>query len=90
MSFKVGFQHQLGAFAANVTIKLAVMALNKAAVKIEDILGDSSSDENKVEEHIEEHIEENPQNNTISRETLESIADMFMDLDAVDIEEEEK
>lgn len=123
MSFKIGFQHQLGVLTATVVFGLAGKALIKFAEKLSSSLDDSSSDENKIEEHIEEnphnttfrpemfennletlerlaksvevdvdnndHIEETPQTNHISRETLERISDIFMDLDE-DNEEEEK
>lgn len=123
MSFKIGFQHQLGVLTATVVFGLAGKALIKFAEKLSSSLDDSSSDENTIEEHIEEnsqnhtfspeifdsnwetlerlaksvevdvdnndHIEETPQTNHISRETLERISDIFMDLDE-DNEEEEK
>lgn len=67
MSFKIGFQHQLGVLTATVVFGLAGKALIKFAEKLSSSLDDSSSDENK----IEEHIEENPLNNVFSPETFE-------------------
>lgn len=124
MSFKIGFQHQLGVLTATVVFGLAGKALIKFAEKLSSSLDDSSSDENTIEEHIEEnsqnntfspeifennretlerlaksvevevdnkdHIEETPQTNHISRETLERISDIFMDLDADNEEKEEE
>lgn len=124
MSFKIGFQHQLGVLTATVVFGLAGKALIKFAEKLSSSLDDSSSDENKVEEHIEEnshnttfhpemfennletlerlaksvevdvdnndHIEETPQTNHISRETLERISDIFMDLDEDNEKKEEE
>lgn len=124
MSFKIGFQHQLGALTATVVFGLAGKALIKFAEKLSSSLDDSSSDENTIEEHIEEnsqnntfspeifennretlerlaksvevdvdnndHIEETPQTNHISRETLERISDIFMDLDEDNEKKEEE
>lgn len=78
MYFKQGFQHRLGAFAADALVRIAglvvVYALDKLSEKGRK--HNESLDEN-YHEVSEEENSTNPHNNPISQETLDSFSRIF-------------
>ena len=79
MSFKQGFQHRMGAFTADVVIRLvgfaAIGVLDKTIDKARKY--NESLDENHPHKVSEEEISTNPHNNPISKETLESFSRIY-------------
>lgn len=67
MYFKQGFQHRMGAFTADVVIRLVSFV---AIDVLKKIIG-------KHSEVSEEEISTNPHNNPISEETLDSFSRIY-------------
>lgn len=79
MYFKQGFQHRLGAYAADAIVRIVGLVVVGALDKLSEKgrKHNESLDENHSQKVSEEENSTNPHNNPISQETLDSFSRIF-------------